>query len=288
MDLSVIIVNWKVKDLLRQCLASVYRQQGVSFEVFVVDNDSRDGSVEMVVKEFPEATVIANNRNLGFAAANNQAIQQSQGEFVLLLNPDTDCSDGAFAKMVAWMRQNPKAAIMGPRVLNPDGTVQHSVRNLPTLWSQVLIILKLHHVFPKLQVLRDYFAADFDYTKEARVEQVIGAVFLIRRSLLEAIGTLDERYFIWFEEADFCKRAIDADYEVWYAPVADVTHRGGESFGKVFGPVKQRYFDTSLRTYFQIHEGLGGYLLLTVLHPIAMALAWLVTAAKAKRKKYDY
>ncbi len=288
MDLSIVIVNWKVKDLLRQCLASVYRQQGVSFEVFVVDNDSRDGSAEMVREEFPQATLIANDRNLGFAAANNQALRQSRGDFALLLNPDTDCGDGMFAQMVAWMRQNPHAGIMGPRVRNVDGTVQHSVRRLPTLLSQSLIILKLHHVFPRLPALRRYFAADFDYAKAAPVDQVIGAAFLIRRSLLDAVGMLDERYFIWFEEADYCKRAKDAGFQVWYAPVADVVHRGGESFGQVFSPVKQRYFDASLRTYFRIHHGMPSYLILTALHPLAMALAWVVGSLKAKRKKYDY
>ncbi len=286
MDVSIVIVNWKVKDLLRRCLASLYREtKGVEFETYVVDNDSRDGSVEMVAREFPQANIIANNRNVGFAAANNPAIASSRGDFVLLLNPDTELKDDAISAMVGYLRRNPHVGILGPNLANPDGTVQRSVRRFPTLASQALIMLKLHHLFGMAGSLGRYFAADFEYGKAAPVDQVMGAAFMVRRSVLEAIGGLDERFFIWFEEVDFCKRAKDAGFQVWYAPVATVVHHGGESFGQVFGPVKQRYFNASLLKYFRKHHGWAQAAALALLYPGSMALAWAVAAAAAAKRR---
>ncbi|HTK05508.1 MAG TPA: glycosyltransferase family 2 protein, partial [Candidatus Eisenbacteria bacterium] len=288
MDLSIVIVNWKVKDLLRRCLASVYREtKGVSFEVFVADNDSRDGSLEMVLKEFPEATVIANNRNLGFAAGNNPALMRAEGEFVILLNPDTELKEDALTTMVAHMRANPRIGILGPRLVGADGKLQPSVRRFPTLVSQALIMLKLHHPLRKFGPLRRYFADDFDYTKAAEVDQVMGAAFMIRRKVLAQLGGLDERFFIWFEEVDYCKRAKDAGFEVWYSPVANVTHNGGESFGKAFGPTKQRYFNDSLRKYFHKHHGLLAAAAIAILDPLSMALAWLAQTVRDARATPD-
>ncbi len=284
LDVSIVILNWKVKDLLRRCLASVYAHtKGVQFEVLVVDNDSADGSVEMIAREFPQATLIVNNRNIGFAAGNNPAIARAQGSFILLLNPDTELQEDAITKMVTWMRKNPHAAIMGPRLQNTDGTLQESVRAFPTIVSQALIMLKLHHVFPKVSALKKYFAKDFDYRKSEIVDQVMGAAFMIRRSVLEQIGLLDERFFIWFEEVDYCKRAKDAGLEVWYVPCASVTHHGGESFGQVFGPKKQQMFNDSLRKYFLKHFGVLAWLALTILDPFSKALAWCVALRKSQK-----
>ncbi|MFH1046738.1 MAG: glycosyltransferase family 2 protein [Patescibacteria group bacterium] len=275
MDLSIIILNWKVKDLLRKCLTSVYQHtSGISFEVFVVDNDSRDGSVEMVLKEFPQVTLIANNRNVGFAAGNNQAIEQASGEFVLLLNPDTELKDNALAKMVSVMTAYPLAGVCGPKLLNPDGSLQSSVRRYPTFWTQALVMLKLHHVLTGSRALRRYLATDFDYAREQDVEQVMGAAFMIRCGVLTDIGPLDEDYFIWFEEVDYCKRARDAGYQVLYTPQAEVIHHGGESFAQAFGPLKQRIYNKSMRIYMRRHHGFWPWLGLTLLHPLSMALAW--------------
>ena len=283
MDVSVVIVNWKVKDLLRRCLESVYREtKGVSFEVFVTDNDSRDGSVEMVLKDFPQATLIASNRNLGFAAGNNPAIMRSEGEFVLLLNPDAELRDDAISAMVAYMRRNQHIGILGPRLVGADGKLQPSVRRFPTLLSQALIMLKLHHLLRRLSPFRRYFADDFDYAKAASVDQVMGAAFMIRRQVVHALGGLDERFFIWFEEVDYCKRAKDAGFQVWYAPVATIVHHGGESFSKAFGPTKQKYFNDSLRKYFAKHHGVLAALAIIILAPFSLGLAWLVQARRRR------
>jgi hypothetical protein len=281
MELSIVIVNWKVRDLLDKCLRSVFEQtKGVEFEVFVVDNDSRDGSVEMVMKKYPQTELVASNRNLGFAKANNEAIRRSSGEFVVLLNPDTEIVDNALAKMVEFMRRNPQAAICGPRLLNTDGTHQPSVRCFPGLSSQLLISLKLHHLLPGLGILKQYFVEDFDYGRAAQCDQVMGAAFMVRRSVLQEIGLLDERYFIWFEEVDLCKSATEAGFQTWYTPSATVIHHGGESFGQVFGPDKQRMFNQSCRRYFWKHHGFSSYFTLVIFHPLSMLLAWLVATGK--------
>ncbi|MEA3249399.1 MAG: glycosyltransferase family 2 protein [Patescibacteria group bacterium] len=276
MDLSIVILNWKVKELLRQCLLSVYRYtNGLDFEVIAVDNDSRDGSVEMVMKEFPQAQVIANNRNLGFAAGNNPGIEAARGEFVLLLNPDTELMDNAFEAMVRVMRANPDVAVLGPTLLNTDRSLQPSVRGFPTPLSQVLVMLKLHNFFPRLKPVMEYFSSGFDYLAPSSVDQVMGAAFMVRRSVFEKLGLLDERFFIWFEEVDFCRRAVDAGYGVMYTPKARIVHHGGESFGQVFGPKRQHYLNSSLLKYMRKHFGLVAAIGLAILYPASMTLAWL-------------
>ncbi|MEY4722973.1 MAG: hypothetical protein RLZZ324_486 [Candidatus Parcubacteria bacterium] len=285
MDVSVIIVSWKVRSLLERCLRSVYSQtKGMSFEVIVTDNDSRDGSVEMVSTAFPEATLIASNRNLGFAAGCNAAIAQSRGEFVLLLNPDCELREDAVSKMVSWMRAHPDVAILGPRLQNEDGSTQESVARFPRLLDQALVMLKLHNVAPWLPSLKRYFARDFDYARDAAVDQVKGAAFMIRRSAMEKIGLLDERFFIWYEEVDWCKRAHDSGLPVWYTASARVTHGGGASFGQVFGPARQRMLNKSMRQYMRKHHGMLPYLALLALHPLSMLLAYI--AAPMKNKRY--
>lgn len=286
MDLSVVIVNWKVKVLLRQCLASIYREtRDLDFDVWVVDNDSRDGSVEMVRAEFPQARLIANEHNLGFAAANNQAIHESRADFVLLLNPDTEIRENAFAKLVTYARANPRIGVVGPRLLNPDGSLQPSVRHFPTLASQLLILFKLHHLWPGLPAFRHYLAADFDYDRAQPCDQVMGAAFLISRKLLDRVGPLDERYFVWFEEVDYCRAARRAGFEVAYWPGAQVVHHGAESFGQLFGPRRQRLFNDSLRKYFLKNHGRAAWLALTIAHPLSMFLAWVAEAAAGRRQK---
>lgn len=274
-DVSVAIVNWNVRDLLRGCLASVYREtKGVSFDVLVADNASKDGSVEMLMKEFPQATLMANTRNLGFAAGNNPLIAMAEGEFIILLNPDCELRSDALSAMTRVMRADPSIGVLGPHLIGGDGAHQRSVNGFPTLFSQALIMLKLHLPFRRIPSLRRYFADDFDYSQAADVEQVKGAAFMMRRAALEEVGTLDERFFIWFEEVDLCKRMIQAGWKVRYTPEAVVMHHGGESFGQVFGPSRQRMFNASLRKYFRKHHGILPWLLLAALHPLSMALAW--------------
>ncbi len=288
MDVSIIIVSWNGKELLRRCLLSVAQYtKGVSFEVFVVDNASSDGSAAMVASEFPHVTLVANSRNTGFAAACNEGIRRAQGEFILLLNPDTELREDAISALVAAMRARPYVGIAGPRMMNPDGTLQPSVRRFPTLASQVPLMLKAHHV-PRVRrsaVFARYFMDDMDYGTAQRVEQIMGAAFLIRGSVIRDVGMLDERYFIWFEEVDYCKRAADKGIQTWYLPEVSVVHHGGASFAKEFGVKKQRYYNTSLRTYTRIHHGDLAAAIIAFVHPVSMLLAWLIQWFGLRKKR---
>ncbi len=287
MDLSIIIVNWKVKELVRQLLVSIFRYtQGLSFEVFVVDNHSEDGSAEMIKSEFPRVRLMANQENLGFARANNQALRASQGDFLLLLNPDTEVFDDSLVRMAAWLRKHPEIDLASGRVLNPDHSLQRTIRHFPTVFSQLMIILKLHHLWPASRPIRWYLATDFDYEKEQEVDQVIGAFFCFRRSVLEKIGFLDERFFLWYEEVDYCLRAKQAGLKIVYHPDFSIIHHGGESFARVFALRKQRYLNQSLLKYARRHWGWGAYLLFLLVSPLSLVLAWFVQILRIKPAAY--
>lgn len=259
-DLSIVTVNWKVADLVAELLGSVQaNREGLTLEIFVVDNDSRDG-IDDVVARFRQrsdirVTLIRNGRNLGFAKANNLAIRRSSGRYVALLNPDTRVTKGALKRMVEWMDSRPDVGVAGPKLLNADGSVQPSVRRFPRLLDQALILLKLHHLWPSAPPFKGYLAHDFDYGREQEVDQLMGAALFVRRKVFERVGLLDERFFIWFEEVDFCKRAKDAGWVVAYVPSAAIVHHGGKSFAQAMTLKKQRYFTSSMRKYFRKHRG---------------------------------
>ncbi|MEK7648371.1 MAG: glycosyltransferase [Patescibacteria group bacterium] len=233
MKLSIVIVSWNVRELLKECLESVLcHAPSFPFEVFVVDNSSSDGSAEMVQKDFSNISLIANPDNRGFAVACNQAIRQAKGEYILLLNPDCHVIEHTLDQFISFLDDHKRAGIAGCRILNPDGSLQKSIRRFPIILSQLLIFFKVHHVLPNIPILRQYLAADFNYDSEQYVDQPMGAAFMIRKSCLDEIGLLDERFFIWFEEVDLCKRAHDRGWEVWYTPLPTVIHHKGQSFKK--------------------------------------------------------
>lgn len=274
-NLSIIIVNWNTKNLLEKCLASVYENyQNLNIEVFVVDNASNDKSVEMVREKFPYTKLIINKKNVGFARANNQAIKQAKGGFVVFLNSDTEILDGALEKMVNFMKNHQDCGVAGCRILNPDHSLQLSVRRFPTLWSQIIILTKLHNFFPKL--VSHYLALDFNYSKTQEVDQVMGAFFIVRKNLFDEIDLLDENFYIWFEEVDFCKRVKNYGKKVFYTPEAEIIHYGGQSFKQMMSLEKQRTFNKSLRYYFKKYHSFITYLILLIFNPISLLLAYLI------------
>ena len=279
-DVSVVIVNWKVKDLVARCVASLLEHtRHLPLEIFVVDNDSGDGSVEALRAVFPEIHVIANAQNLGFGKAQNIGIRRSQGKYVCILNPDTEFSEDSMQKMYDWM-ENPshqKIGFLGPRLTYPDGRLQPSLKGFPDTFSQVLVLLQLHHFFPHASSVRRFLAKDVDYPRQQPVEQIMGAVMFARGDILRhQLHGFDEDFWIWFEDVDICKRMLALGYENWYAPVTSVIHHEGKSFGQVLAPHKQRFFNTSLRIYARKHLGLPAYIIFTVLHPVSMLLSYLV------------
>jgi len=266
-DVRIIVVSWNVEKLLDRCLRALpLACEGVDWDVVIVDNDSADGSVECA-KRFSEdfsmsASVISNPDNRGFAKACNQGMVGANARYTLLLNPDTECEGGSITDLIHCADQCPRGGIFGPALKNTDGTKQQSVRAFPSFADQAGILLKLHHFLPSLRVFKKYFTPILRVGSEARsedmpstefmnVDQVMGAVFLIRREVIDKIGGLDERYFIWFEEVDYCKMARKAGWPTIFIPSVSVTHHSGQSFAQVMSMKKQTMFSESMVTYFK-------------------------------------
>jgi GT2 family glycosyltransferase len=293
MDLSIIIVTWQNGKQIGRCLRSVKAcAEGLKTEVILVDNASTDGTraeaekaLAGIAGENLAVKGIWNAENRGFAAANNQGIAIAKGKHVLLLNPDTELVPGALADSVAHMAAHEDVGVLGCKLINFDGSLQPSVRRFPTWQDQSVILLKLHNFFPSL--IAHYMAADFDYGKEQEADQVRGAFFMISRGLLDTIGPLDERnFFIWFEEVDYCRRAKNSGFKVMYLPSAICRHEGGASFNQHLSIRKQRWMNASLRRYFRKHGTFTDRIMILLLSPVSLLLAWAVGVAKIKPRRY--
>ena len=233
MDLSVCIVSWNTQELLRQCLLSVHScARGVDFEVLVVDNASADGSPEMVRRDFPAVRLFANELNAGFAAGCNLAIRNSKGRHILLLNSDTIMMPRTIGAMTKFLDEHTETGVVGCKLLNPDGTVQLSYRTFPTLtWDylcRILLSKAYHHIRPLRGVLDTLVHADGAGSPRS-VDWVSGACLMTRREVFDSIGLLDERFFMFCEEIDWCYRAKQAGWDIRYLPSARIIHYGGES-----------------------------------------------------------
>ncbi len=228
--LSVVIVTWNVREDLRECLRSLFDNSGaVPMEVIVVDNASQDGTAEMVRAEFPQVHLIINEQNLGYTKANNQGIRASRGKYVLLLNPDTVVLPGAIEELVAFAESHPEVGIIGPKLLNPDGSIQRSARSLPDLGVGLFRNTPLGRLFPNNPFVRRYLLTDFGYDQVREVGWVSGAAMLIRREVLDKIGLLDERFWAYCEDVDLCWRAWQAGFKVVFNPLATIIHKIGRS-----------------------------------------------------------
>ena len=261
MDLSIIIVSWNSQEKLRKNLEQLFNSShNLDLEIFVVDNNSQDNTVEMIKQEFLQVKLIENKENFGFAKANNQAIRKSKGDFVLLLNPDMLVQKNTLQKMFDWMKKNKQASVASCHLVNEKNKTIKHIRNFPKFFDQVMIILKIPHIIPF--VLNNYICSDFDYNKSAKVDSVRGSFFMIKREMLDKIGGLDERYFIWFEEVDFCKQVYENNGEVWYTNEAKCIDFIGQSFNLVKKNKKQKYFRNSMLNYFRKWHSKWEYLLL--------------------------
>lgn len=230
-DLAIVIVNWNVKELLRECLKSVYSQsRGISLEVVVIDNASSDGSVDIVEKEFPEVKLIKNKENVGFAKANNQAIRESTGRYILLLNPDTVIVGDALATMVLFMDSHRESGAIGPRILNPDHTVQLTCgRHSPTLATELWDFARLSSMFPKSRVFGKSLMSFWPHNDTREVELLSGACMMVRRETIEQTGLMDEKFFLFAEETDWCYRIRKNGWKIFLDAAAEVVHLGGQS-----------------------------------------------------------
>jgi N-acetylglucosaminyl-diphospho-decaprenol L-rhamnosyltransferase len=289
-DLSIVIVNWNVSDLLRSCLQSIAAGSVLAsdrpatgtvrprrtprpsltstlqsspepadptlptVEVIVVDNRSTDGSVGMLRREFPWVQVIANEENVGFIKGSNQGIRVSQGRYVLLLNPDTEVLGDALCVMMDYMEGHPQVGALGPQLRYPDGSVQPSRRRFPTLATAFLESTILQQWFPRNRVLDRYYISDQRDDDIQEVDWVTGACVLLRWEAVEQVGLLDESVFMYSEELDWCRRAKSGNWRVVYLPIAQVVHHEGKSSEQAVA-ARHIHFQEAKIHYFRKHHG---------------------------------
>ncbi|MFH1146439.1 MAG: glycosyltransferase family 2 protein [Pseudomonadota bacterium] len=228
MDVSIVIVNWNTRDLLRDCLNSIQETVGdIACEVIVVDNASGDQSVAMLEKEFPEVRVIRNSENRGFGAANNQAFAVMNGRYALLLNTDTILVAGAVQQLFSFMEANPEAGMACGQLLNRDGTRQNSIAKFPNLLTLVLNVPLLEYLFPKY-----YPSKRYKRKIPVQVDSGIGACLIIRKRAIDQAGGFDERYFFFFEETDLALQMHLQGWKVYHVPSAFIYHLQGKSIGR--------------------------------------------------------
>ncbi|MDI7259846.1 MAG: glycosyltransferase family 2 protein [Thermodesulfobacteriota bacterium] len=258
MDLSIIIVNWNTKEYLLQCLGSIFNVgQNFSWEVIVVDNASQDGSEAEAKKKFPTIQLIENEENLGFAKATNQGLRKAEGRYLLLLNPDTQVKEGALERLIVFMDVCPEAGVVGPQLLNSDGSKQNSIANFPSVGTELLNKSLLRWLFPSR-----FPGKGENYLEPIEVESVIGACMMVRREAMEEVGVLDEDYFLFFEETDWCFQIKKAGWKIYHLPHAEVYHLQGKSAEKEKKKAKVEYYRSRYQFFKKNRGGLQWSILL--------------------------
>jgi hypothetical protein len=230
MRLSIIIVNYNVKDLLKKCLQSIEQTvKPIEYEVIVIDNCSVDGSVALIKADFPQVKIIENHENRGFAAANNQGINCSHGDYILLLNPDTIVLSNSVERMLEFIENHQQAGIVGCKILNPDGSLQSSCRNFPSLALIFFESMGLHRFFSLSKYFVKSYLRNWAHNEIRMVDSVKGACMMVRRTAIEEVGLLDENYFLYDEEVDWCKRMQEKAWDTFFIPDAQIIHYGEQS-----------------------------------------------------------
>jgi N-acetylglucosaminyl-diphospho-decaprenol L-rhamnosyltransferase len=222
---SVVVVTWNAAGHIERCLDSVR-----GYETVVVDNGSSDGTPALVRERFPDVRVIE-QENVGMGGGNNTGMRVAGGRYSLLLNSDAWVVGDGLERLVAFADAHPRAAVVGPRLSNPDGTLQRSVRGDPTLWRLATEYLFLRKLAPRTQAFNAFYGGGFDYSRAAVVESLFGAALLVRRDAVEEVGMFDESFFMFSEETDWLYRFRQAGWEVWFTPAAEVVHLGAASHG---------------------------------------------------------
>ena len=257
MDLSIIVVSYNTKDLLKNCLDSVIKNtQGVEYEIIVVDNASADDSVEMLKTAFPRVRLIFNKENLGFSRANNLGLKIAQGENILLLNSDTIILDDAIAKVLKFVRSNNSAGVVGCKVLNSDKTLQFSCYHFPSFITELLFFTK--------DIIKNFddpfhyygFMKYWDHNTIREVDCIAGSFLWVKREVFDKVGYLDEKLFLYYEDTEFCYRVKKMSYyRIYYYPEARIIHFGGMSVGKnTFNSIKYSYTSSKYYLYKRYNE----------------------------------
>jgi GT2 family glycosyltransferase len=257
MKASIIVVNWNTRDLLKVCLRSIERHAGdTDHETIVIDNASEDGSAEMTRALFPAARLISNDQNLGFARAVNQGVQAARGTYCVLLNPDAELLPEAIQAGCAYLETHPEAAIAGAQLLNADGSPQNSIAPIPRLSTELFNKSILRRLFP-----RRFPGKETLFEEPIEVESVIGAFMVFPRNLIETIGLLDEGYFLFLEETDFCLRARRAGRRVMHLPSVRILHHQGAAKRRAGPRAKIAYHRSRYRFFRKFHPPWAGRIL---------------------------
>jgi len=266
LKLSIIIVSFNTCELLRKCLTSAYEAaQGIPTEIIVVDNASKDGSPEMLEKEFPQVVLVRSATNLGFGAGNNAGFKIAKGKYLLLLNSDAFMHEGALPLALKRLQANPTIGLVGARLVGQNGAWQPSARQSPSLLNAFLELSGLADRYPHSRFFGRYNRTYASAEESCEVDWVPGAFMLIPHAVIDKVGGFDERFFFYSEEVDLCRRIQKAGYQIWYWADVVVTHlEGGSSKGK--NPKMELWYNRSMFIYYRKHHGwLGAFSLYTFL-----------------------
>jgi N-acetylglucosaminyl-diphospho-decaprenol L-rhamnosyltransferase len=275
-DLTIIIVTWNSMADISRCLDSI-QNAGTTGNVrtVVVDNRSSDGTPDAVARGFPFVHLVRNSGNTGFAAANNQALRSAESRYMLLLNPDTEVDPGAIDALIRFMDAHPQAWAAGPALLNGDRTPQRTGVKFPTLWNLAVETLFLDRLFPMSRLFGSHRELYADPTAARQVDYLQGSCLIVKKEAVERIGGLDEGFFMYFEETDWCFRMKEAGGEIWYTPDASVIHFGGGTFGH-YDERRLVHFYTSLKRFFEKHHSPSGLLAVRLLILCRGIIRWIV------------
>lgn len=293
MDLSIIIVNYNTKDLLKQTIQSVIdTTNNISYEIIVSDNNSTDGSVEMVKECFTQVKLIENKVNLGFSKGNNVAISKSIGRYILLLNSDTVVMDNCIQKSVEYIHKNKNIGALGCKVVLKDGNLDHACkRGFPTVENSLYYILKLHKFFPKVKKFNGYNLGYLDENKIHEVDSITGAFMMVRRKVIKNVLFLDERFFMYGDDIDLCYRIKEAGFKIVYYPEVKIIHHKGASSRK--RPLMTLYeFHRAMILFYNKHYRRKYNILITTLVYLGVylrfTLAIFINLFKKKEYTYNY
>jgi len=279
MDVSVIIVSYNTMELLDECIISIKSQTSVEFEIIVIDNNSTDNTLEMLTAKHADVIRIENNKNSGFASANNQGIEIAKGKYLFLLNPDTLVLDGAVDKLFKFMEKNSDIGICGPKNFGPDLKLQLNCDHYPGLWNIFVAYFRLGDVFPRMRIFNRNMMRYWSYDSLKEVERMTGCSLMIRRSVMDAVGRLDDRFFMYFEETDICMRVKKIGYKIVFYPDAAIIHYGGQSALQekkehIVNTTAMNYYLPSRYYFFRKHYGKITELILRMMDLIYGCLLW--------------
>jgi GT2 family glycosyltransferase len=290
-DISIVIVSWNAQRYLRECLESFASQKSKhSREIIVVDNASTDGSPQYVIEHYPGVILIENEKNDGFAKGNNIGIKKSKGRYLCLVNSDVKVLSGCLDKLCEYMDRQPTIGVIGPKILWPDMTLQDSCRKFPSLWNNFCASAGLNRIFAKIPMFSGEHMTYFDHNSIKSVDSLVGCFLMVRQDALNEVGLLDERFFMYAEEVDWCKRFRKAGWKVVFYPEAKVIHygRGSSSNEPLRFALEQK---RSILLYWQKHHSWATQKLIILIyfvHHVTLSLINTVRYSVQKTKKAGF